>query len=245
MDNRNAALPVTVDIAADHHGSGDDHADALGRIQVARVAESGPQPAEELRLLLRKRLRFVGTLMSVVGLCYVAPNAYLWARHLDAVGRWMPWIVSLYLFWTVTLLVTAVLWSPFPLSVTRLRFGEIILFGTLAAQQLFTLIWLSVGNGILSEELANPKSTFAATINIVWFSLVVGYGVLIPNTGRRCALVVAVLAGLPIGGFFLSGAALPEIWERHRENLIVGTVYIAVWMGVGVALAIYGAQRIE
>ena len=38
--------------------------------------------------------------------------------------------------------------------------------------------------------------TFFTALN--WFALVVGYGVLIPNTGRRCARVVGVLAVAPV-----------------------------------------------
>ena len=75
-----------------------------------------------------------------------------------------------------------------------------------------------------------------------WFSLLVGYGALIPNTWRRCAIVVGILAATPL--VFLAALTL---WVRPLEtevalNAITG---LALWIGVAAALVVFTAYRIE
>ena len=77
---------------------------------------------------------------------------------------------------------------------------------------------------------------------LTWFVLIVSYGILIPNTWRRCALVLGTIASIPVG---LSAAA-GLIGDGIPRDL-VGRYLVAecTWLSVSVAIAVYGSHRIE
>jgi eukaryotic-like serine/threonine-protein kinase len=75
-----------------------------------------------------------------------------------------------------------------------------------------------------------------------WFALLVGYGALIPNTWRRCAAVVTVLALSPLLVF-----AVLSLWLRPLETEVVVTILsnLALWLGVAAAVVVFTSYRIE
>jgi serine/threonine-protein kinase len=75
------------------------------------------------------------------------------------------------------------------------------------------------------------------------FATIVGYGLFIPNTWRRCAAVVAVMALLPLG---VSALAMALAEQEINENLRF-TYFreMGVWMAISAAFAILGSHRIE
>ena len=75
-----------------------------------------------------------------------------------------------------------------------------------------------------------------------WFALIVGYGAMIPNTWRRCAAVVTVLALSPLVMF-----ALLSLWLRPLETEVVVTILsnLALWLAVAATVVVFTSYRIE
>src|SRR5262249_51243750 len=82
----------------------------------------------------------------------------------------------------------------------------------------------------------------ARALSLIWFALVVIYGILIPNTGRRCAVVVGLMALCPVTLNTVAGLRDPAIEARLLAQFLIQTVAI---MAMAAALAIYGSHRIE
>jgi serine/threonine-protein kinase len=132
--------------------------------------------------------------------------------------------------------------SSRPLSLPRLRRIEVILFA--GAALLFTRMlfqfyyweWLSR----VRDDDWLALMTLSRGMSFGWFVLIVGYGLFIPNTWRRCAAVVGALAVWPV--LLNAALALPD---RPLETRLTFVAQSALDVGLAVALAIYGAHRIE
>jgi hypothetical protein len=138
--------------------------------------------------------------------------------------------------------LAGLLWSRRALSLQQLRWVELILFASMALlltrlQCLFySWEWLSkIANG---DWLA--LITIGSGSSLRWVFLISAYGLLIPNTGRRCAVVVGVMALWPV----LFNAVL-ALRDRPFETRLTFVVESGLNMAVAAALAIYGSHRIE
>src|SRR5262249_52108185 len=80
----------------------------------------------------------------------------------------------------------------------------------------------------------------ARALSLNWILLMVGYGLLIPNTWRRCAVFVGAMAAWPV---LRTGLLAP--WDLAVGQRGVFLLESALNMGLGAALAIYGSYRIE
>ena len=78
--------------------------------------------------------------------------------------------------------------------------------------------------------------------DFTWFVLIVTYGLFIPNTRRRCAVVVGVLAGIPLAMAAAVGLTNPVV-----DGLVLGQFLFAVSIHValGAAFAVFAARRDE
>jgi serine/threonine-protein kinase len=74
-----------------------------------------------------------------------------------------------------------------------------------------------------------------------WFAVIVAYGTLIPNTGRRCAGVVGTMAIT----YLLVVVALGLGNELTARQLVVLLVYPMVWMAMAVVIATFGSYRLN
>ena len=81
----------------------------------------------------------------------------------------------------------------------------------------------------------------ASRQNLIWFAVIVAYGIFIPNTWRRCAAVVGALAATPIVTAAISNAFFGGLDVRLLSAYLFN---IATWMAYASALAIYGSHRI-
>src|SRR5262249_2331795 len=74
-----------------------------------------------------------------------------------------------------------------------------------------------------------------------WFFLIVLYGVFIPNTWRRCAVMVGFAAALPP---LLTAAAA---WAHGRLDGEVGAALVpqVIFLATGAAIALFGSHRLE
>lgn len=209
--------------------------------------EAGPTPATpatlivrrstpsitELQTLLRKRLLFFAVVSCILYAVYAVSAVYLWSDVFN---------LSMY---AIMLALTGVLiWllRSRPLLLRQLRWVETILFFSTALfftrlqWNFFWWDWLSkVAN---DDWIALMLSARGMSLN--WFILIAAYGLMIPNTWRRCAVVVTAMALWPV---LLNGAL--AFHDRPLATRLTFVAESAMNMAIAAAFAIYGSHRIE
>jgi serine/threonine-protein kinase len=216
-----------------------------GRIHVALVAGSEPQPASEIQALLRKRLRGCGLIGTGAFIFFVIVQT---AALFQDPGLSLSYRLITAEFWFVLVTLaafTGLLWTRRPLSLARLRGVEAVLVGACLAHMAF-LVWLDLQFGSsLARALAEGPAHWSRPVSywaFPFFVLIVGYGTLIPNTGRRCLLIVGTVALSPLIILAVNGLSAGA---TLTGNLVLLLSYLAMYMAVAVAIATYGSHRIE
>jgi serine/threonine-protein kinase len=228
-------------------------------IKVRLVTGSSPAHLSgDIQALLRRRLLVIYTICTaaigglfllgfVAAVIWIifsgAPVSPIWHAENVGIGGVIAWGVNL--FWAGTWAVlAAILRSRRPLSLRQLRVMELIGFGGLALYNAgFTYAGFhqDVLVGHVSPD-AQGMIEAACTVSILWFSLMVIYGMYIPNTWRRCAAVVGAMALAP----FAIGATVWFFGEAPARDLqIVFWVQLGWWMAFGAALTIHGSHKIS
>jgi serine/threonine-protein kinase len=211
----------------------------VGRVQVAVVRRSGLQPVEEIQRLLRKRLRFFALVVSIL----IAITLLAVVLPAEGIGITSGVVI-------VGLAVAAgsawILWSMRPLSLGQLRMIELIVFGACRA----VVVWMHYDFFVPQWQLGPREPGFALryssllgfAASLHWDGLIVVYGMFIPNTWRRCAAVVGVVAAIPLVLNTASGLAGGAMEGRALLNLLT---ILGLNLAAAAALAVYGAYRIE
>jgi serine/threonine-protein kinase len=210
---------------------------------MALVKGSGPHFTDEVHELLRRRLRIASSIAFFVFGYFFIRN--LFANSLSQLGG-DAFDIALHSVVVAVLMVLCVLfWTSYTLSHRTLRWLEVAMFGSMAiffADLQFRVFYparfadwakdSAVGNVI---ELGNTAN------NMRWFFLIVLYGMFIPNTWKRCAVVVCSMALIPI---LLTLAVCPScpIMGPQLPHLAFNTI---VAMTVSSAMAIFGSYRIS
>jgi serine/threonine-protein kinase len=206
-----------------------------GRRAVALVPGTGPQPTNEVPVFLRKRLLFLAVLNGAVMAVYAL--AFL-PRFLDPITG-SAYGLMLATSGTLVVLLT----RRRPLSLRALRGMELVFFGSLVVflaweeYQFFSYRGLHqlLPHGWIGMVIAGRFLTLA------WFGVIVAYGVLIPNTWRRCGGVIGVMALLP-----LVLRAVGDLLDPVPASLFaVFFLESGVNLAIAAAIAVYGAHRIE
>jgi serine/threonine-protein kinase len=232
-------MPLTDELTTDYQSAGAQSQAHPERITVALVRGAGPQPTNEIRVLLRTRLR-IATLI-LLGAGVIALPGTLALGHpterqiMLAVGG--PLIA-------LTAVLTWLLWRKPTLSLRTLRAIELFFFSGLTG----VLGALTLG-GVLHDILLSWVSQGAADMQVgvrslalPWFSVMILYGTFIPNTWRRCAVVVGGIGVLPLSILALGGLLDDRL---DKGLLLIILAEMTFWMALGAALAIYGSHRIE
>ncbi|HEV3122746.1 MAG TPA: serine/threonine-protein kinase [Isosphaeraceae bacterium] len=214
-----------------------------------RLTSTSARDNSELQNLLRQRLRYIATMMAIAsGLgstqkmlsmpLSTYPSLLEFAR---AVARWPDLAVSLVNIFGFAVM-GAILWRKSLPSLRGLRFCELLIFGELLVSICINNLYVLNTNGWLAELFRLQHHNILATWqSFPWFAIITAYGTLIPNTGRRCALVVGFFAlfALAIAAGSLA-ANLVSGAEIFRYLLQMG-----VAMMLAVAIAIVGSHRLE
>lgn len=212
------------------------------QFRVALVSGASPQPASELETQLRKRLRacaLVTVVYCVVELGIRLP--FYFSRLLAAPLEAFAWPTLYGFVFLIGCLegVLVVLLSPRrPTSLSRLRTLEWIAYLPVVAYSLWgsILSYPHTWTRILTEP-----GVFAIAGTNPWGLLAVAYGVLIPNTWRRCAGVVGLV--LLVG--YLPGVFAVIVHDVPARPAFVYLSTKALWLGVAGTIAVYGSYRIE
>jgi serine/threonine-protein kinase len=150
------------------------------------VAGSGPHLTSETQVLLRRRLR-AAALILLVGF-----GVFL-VRHVVGVLTGEPLSVPLLSFHVLVVLVLGLSAAPLcrqhAVSIKKLRVAELVIFGLPAA------FFLLLQHRVTLEDAG--RGYMPAPMPF-WLLLIFTYGMFIPNTWRRAALVIGAMALLPL-----------------------------------------------
>lgn len=197
------------------------------------------------RVLLRDRLRLVAliTLLPMTMLLL-----FLFPTGADPLRRELWSDYALAGAATATLLV---LWTRWSTSLPILRSIEACLFGTILAalawrQCCWALSGWSIGVDHPGKELEFFEMA-GARWSFPWFVVIVVYGVMIPNTFRRCAVAVGIMAVCAIA-FALAVGSYEGSFASYAPRFCL--CKLIFWVGLGMAIAsstanLFGRQRRE
>jgi eukaryotic-like serine/threonine-protein kinase len=211
-----------------------------GRPVEAVVVPEGPDGSMALENLLRRRMR-IGTAIALAGF---AISLMLDVGNGSYAGDFSNPVLWAQIAATLLAAVTArILWGPWPMTLWALRATELIVLG--AAIVLFALNqvdefrrghWRPLAAEGYAEDVLFLVADGCA---LRWFALLVFYGFFVPNTWRRCAMVVGVTAFCPL-------AITPAVglWEGTLGLLKGVLPDMGIWIGLGAATAVYGSHKI-
>ncbi len=214
---------------------------ALSDWGATRDVGIGPQPGFEARAVLCTRLRILAPLLLGV-------SVFHFVRNLNAIGD-LPatrfgLLVQLVLLALMTICAVPLYCGPH-LSLRGLRALELILFGLAATY----LDWLQCLTLIEAWDLREASPIHEAVVlrlamgsaALRWLLLIVAYGVIIPNTPRRCAVVVGALVAMPL--IIVAGAGLGH--PGSHGSFWVAGMQMAASLGAGGAAALFACARIN
>ena len=224
------------------------------RVRVALVPGSGSVTERDLYQLLRRRLLVVSTIVACLFFVVVSGSLVRSFTSSDPELRtdlpeWFRRFWRLLLLMITGSVLTAVLWRRPPRTVRGLRLIELVVIGVMALMTLYG----SVGPffwGFLEEAGQQPSLRgrlaymlcYVGNVSLQWFITLTLYGTFIPNTWRRCAAVVTVLAA--------SQLILFAVWGLWLRPLAPGTFWfvlfqIGFFVVLGAVIAVVACSRIE
>jgi serine/threonine-protein kinase len=221
-------------------GSGDSQPAILAepkarqRCRMALVPGSSSRTTHHVNHLLQQRLGLAALF------CALASGLHLLDRLIGTGGSADGPEKSLGMSITVAVLLgatAALLWLR-TYSLGWLRALEVIEFGLLA----FLFGWLhwTMLSHYASEGRDHDVVRLAGSTSALrWFALLVLYGMWIPNTWRRCAVMVASLAAIP----FLLTAALWHFVPAFRPYLGDVLSGLVILVAMGSVTAIFGSRK--
>jgi eukaryotic-like serine/threonine-protein kinase len=212
------------------------------RCRLAQGSDSGPGFSGEMSRLLRTRLRLAILIILAGFVLHFVRNLLLQGSTLD--HRPLRLLITGCEIVVLTI-VSALLWSRRPLSTRTLRILELTFFGMIAA----FFAWLQFDiyhDGALlrsivqgHEALVFRQVGMAAALR--WILLIVLYGAFVPNTWRRCAAVVGILASIPIA-LLLAGSLVDEAAGPY---MLAALPEVVIMTATAVAIAVFGSHKIR
>jgi eukaryotic-like serine/threonine-protein kinase len=231
---------LTGERTAAYEGKAAEPGSPVGRVQVDLAPASGPLPTREIQILLGKRLR-VMSLILVVVFAVVLPTNFFSYKHTPELV-WFVLAPDTFMLAAAATLA-AILWSKRQLSLARLRLIELLALGvvTLGFSWIHynsVRIWLPIYAARGRVDVA----ILATFTSHVWFVLIFAYGAFIPNTWRRCAAMVGLLALIPLA----IGAAV-GLSDGAVERPLLGHFLLltTILMSTAVAMAVFGSHHIQ
>ena len=212
------------------------------RCRFAHGSDSGPRLTDDISRQLRTRLRLAVLIILAGFALHFAQNLLLQGPTFDRRPLWL-FITGCEI--VVLAAVSGLLWGRRPLSMRTLRTLESAIFGMVAA----FFGWLQFDayyDGAFLRAIAPGGEALVfgqvgKASALRWFLLIVLYGTFVPNTWRRCAAVVCVLAAIPLA-LQLAGALAAE---AARPYLLLALPETAILMATAAAIAVFGSHKIR
>jgi len=225
------------------------------RVRVALVVGAGTSEGHDLYDLLLRRLRVFASIFAGAFLVFFALLLPLVWRAAQSGRLYEPAVFSEaaqeIILRGVPLLVFGLvgvrLWRRPPSSIAGLRAVELLLVGVVAGLVLLNSVlmygaYLQHDADELRLLVVRSAVTYMSINSLYWFSLLVMYGALLPNTWRRSAAVVGSLALSPLVVF-----GVLAFWVRPIRSDLAAIVLanMTFWVGVAVAIAVFSSSRVE
>ena len=197
---------------------------------------------EELRQLLRSRLYLVHLLASAFYILLLALSLIIPGQDEEPAlrpdqGYWWRLAVPL----AVSLLGAVVLWRSPGMSLRSLRLWELIFFATHAAYNghlRFDMLAHAADGSQLAPSLTVGFRGLASLQGFV--TLILAYGILIPNSPRRSLVGVVALTAVPFLVIPVATAVNPGLRWGHFFALLIQAACILVFPA---AIAVFVATR--
>lgn len=194
---------------------------------------------EELRRLLRSRL----ILVHLLALLYVALlKALTWAspddNTLTQPDQGNPW--TYFPVFTECLVGAVVLWRIPGLSVRALRIWEAIHFVTLVGLYGWLRYVMLAYNAWTAPDPVITIGFYGAVTLFGFTTIILAYGVLIPNTRWRSLAGVAAITAAPFLAVAAAAIANPDLRHSHVVPLLVQA---AANLAFPAAIAVFAAAR--
>jgi serine/threonine-protein kinase len=208
---------------------------------IPHPSSSGRAFDEELRRLLRSRLLLIhvlllGFMVLLAAMIFAIPPDEQSAAARPDPGIW--WLPAVPL--AESLIGTLVLWRSRGLALRWLRLWELICFATQAAWNGY-FRFDDLANLRVEQAVATVAVGFTGLYSLQGFvTLILAYGVLIPNTRQRSLQVVAALTAVPLAVIPAAVAVNPLLREGHFLPL---TLQWALLMLFPAAIAVFAASR--
>jgi serine/threonine-protein kinase len=233
-----------------------------GAAELTLPVGRAPEPASGIQTVLRRRLRFISLVILAAYAFFTVPFAVGLALHYEVYSKYLlrgtPYLLTV----TITILLTAALWTKRPLSLRQLRGIELALFGLVTAGPAWELYcdlflfpqfsgmaeWAHVGDpgALRDSDTATVVGYFwwlhSSYSTLPFVILIVCYATLIPSGWRRCTAVVGTMALTPV---VISGAASVVTPAGPAYFALQYVVPMAITLAIAVAIAAYGTHRIE
>jgi serine/threonine-protein kinase len=214
----------------------------VSRAAVTLPPRSGSHPTGDLQSLLRGRLRFLAVLLSAgmsPALIFALTEYWRTGNILPPGDE--PYIAAAFLLMAAAAALAGILWRWQSLSVPQLRIIELILFAAVFA--FWAWIHASFYPGL---RLPEPPIWFGmvmgTAVSAPWVLMMIVYGIFIPNTWRRCAAVVGIMALAPVAISTTTSLSTDATSGHTRGTYFL---FIIMYVGSAAAVATYGAHRIE
>jgi serine/threonine-protein kinase len=215
----------------------------VGQVQVAPKPTAGGQTADDLQVLLRRRLRTAFSIVAVIlglGVLLYFLNIALLPGPIPAV-LWLS--AAVYFAGTgIAVALTVLLAGQRPLSLGRLRATELTLVGLAVVICAWKQSSYLEGAPFIESFRGTSIIPLAGYHVLGWFALLTTYGLFVPNTWRRCTAVVVAIVLCP---FVVLAVDLtrPEC-AVDGPALVQYLTVLGTWLVFGAALAIFGCHHL-
>lgn len=218
-----AAVPLVPQSSTQSHSHGT-------RANVAMVDAAQPHLAAAIAGLLRQRLAATAAvLLLAIGLLFIR------GLFVSVPFRWQFGILLIALLASYVFLKSSV-----SLTLHQLRSIELTLFGLIGMQ----LIWMQT-NLILNAEKTGDPLQIAVPMQmgiLSWFAIILLYGMFIPNTWRRAALMIVPPALAPLAVISVLCFQSPSVAAAANAAQIKEA---AILFLIGTTASIYGTHTIN
>lgn len=232
----NDNLQPTIDYSApgEPSVSGTDPPD-VPRVKVGFAEGTRPLLSDETAALLRQRLKAVVVVLSItltvafVGSFFLAKTPFVVLR-----GGIVVVMIGSYLL----------LRSSRSMPLRRLQLVELLVFGGVAVQAVLVLTNRTMcfaGNQDVASTIAGRNVTF-----LVWSVLILLYGMFMPNTWKRAALVLLPTACIPYAtNLFMrwKSQQAAEIFDMDQFGMPVPWPFVAAFAAIYASHVIHSIRR--
>jgi serine/threonine-protein kinase len=201
----------------------------------------------EVAPLLRQRLMLVALLISATTAFFGAYRAAIpaqWAFYrASAAGTGLLAFEGVVCLTGLT--AAAALWRRPTLSTRALRLVELVLVGAIALYVAWSQLFAWNGARFVLSGAPAALDPFLLrqavdSMGIRWMALIVGVATLVPETPRRNAALVGLLAGTALALTTYVGVTDPA----YRPHLLLMLTLMAFWMALAGTIGLFGAYKL-